>query len=249
MRDTDEDTDQVIKKERRKPRSRPAYAETIAPKVALLYKEIIEIGTHHAENQLRRNRYAANLSDLLPGNDNAADLAADAFLKLLSGERQDWDGNPETLRLAVGSCINSIISGRLKRHDNLFTTPIDDEQLDWKYGDTKRQGRYLEPAEELVNRFCEMKIIRRMMLDKGYDVEAKLLGAMIEHRVYHAELIAKLTGLSMKQVSDAFERLARYVDTDEFAIDLGEASGEIIDSSMLAEIRKRMEDIAGKFTH
>jgi hypothetical protein len=227
------------------------YAKTIRPLVALLHQEILEFGEWYAKRQLRRprSRQVANLSDLVPGNDNARDLAVDAFTKLLSGERQDWDGNPETLRQAVGSCINSMLSGRLKRHDNVLTTPIDDLQLDWLYADIRREDPDLEPAEEHANRFCKVKIVRRLLLDKGYHVEAEILSAMIMYRAFHAEMIAERTGLNMKQVSGAFARLASYVQTDEFAIELGKVSGEIVESSALAEIKEQMEDIVHKFKH
>src|SRR5437868_6887395 len=112
----------VDRRERRGSRvmSSEEYAQTIAPKVALHYEEILRFGASYAEAQLRRpsSRQKPRPSDLLPGNDNAPDLAMEAFTKLLSGERQDWDGNPETLRKAVENCINSILSGRLKRSEN-----------------------------------------------------------------------------------------------------------------------------------
>jgi hypothetical protein len=234
-------------KERRRSRSTDTkkYAKTIAPKVALHYKEIIRFGTLYAAARLRQplSQHKAQLSDLLPGPENAADIAAEAFKKLLSGERKDWDGNPDKLHQAIGSCINSLLSGRLKRHDNILTTSIDDAKLDWLYGDNYREDPYLEPAEEYANRHCKAKIIRRLLPAAGYEVEAEILSSMIIHRAFNVDVIADLTGMNEKQISDAFVRLAEYVQTDEFAIRLTEVFGEAVTKPAPQEIQDLASEI------
>jgi hypothetical protein len=211
----------VPRQKRRKSRGALSkdYARTIKPKVAQHYQEIIRFGAVYAAAWLRRPRskHQAHLSDLLPTADNAKEIAAEAFKKLLSGERRDWDGEPETLHQAIGSCINSILSSRLSRNDNLSTAPIDATKVDWFYGDADREDPYLEPAEEIANRHSKVKIIRRLLPADNYDVEAQILSAMILHRAFNVDVIAALTGMSERHISDAFVRLAAYVQTDEFA--------------------------------
>lgn len=218
------------------------YARTVAPKVALHYKEIFQFGLLYARALLRRpsSKQRPRPTDLLPANadETAQDIAAEAFKKLLSGERQDWDGNPETLRQAVGKCIKTILSARLKRDDNLYTTYIQDAQLDWFYGEAQRDDPYLEPLEEHANRHAKARVIRHLLPTEGYREEAEVLRSMIVNRAVNIDVIAELTGMSAEQVSRAFVRLAAYMQTDEFAGRLSEVFVEFTPIPVSQEIQQ-----------
>jgi hypothetical protein len=234
---------------RRKPQSIPLeeYARTIAPKVALHYKEIFRFGVHYAVARLRRpkSKHSPHLSDLVPNNAkaNAYDLAAEAFKKLLSGERQDWDGNPQNLQAAVGSCINSMLSGRLKRDDNVCTTYLEDIELDWLYSTKERIDPYLEPAEEYADRHSKAKVIRRLLPANGYGDEGEILTAMIIHRAFDVDKISDLTGMDRKQIATAFMRLAEFVQTEQFAIQLTKVLGDSVARPIPHEIQSLAAEI------
>jgi antitoxin Xre/MbcA/ParS-like protein len=224
------------------------YARTIGPKVALYYKEILRFGTSYAHVQLRRplSKRSAQPSELAPesASENAEDIAAEAFKKLFSGERQDWDGNPATLHGAVGSCINSMLSGRLKRGDDIYTSYVDDEKLDSVYSDSARDDPDLEPAEEHANRHSKARIIRRLLPPQGYEDEAAILGSMILYRAFNADVIAELLGMSRARISDAFARLSAYVQTDEFAERLSEVFGE--PAALVTQQGQQMSQATGR---
>src|SRR5690349_10533049 len=113
---------------RRKPTPKQEYIRTIQPKVAQAYKEIYRIAVPYAFGWLRHPKsvHPACRTDLKADINNAKDVAADLFSKWMSGDRQDWNGDPQTLKEAVGSAINSILSGRFKRFDNQNLSYIED---------------------------------------------------------------------------------------------------------------------------
>jgi hypothetical protein len=239
----------ISSRKRRKPHSisEEVYAKTIRPAVVTYYKEIIRFAAEYAAACLRRPRskHRAQLADLVPdsANENAKEIAAEVFKKLLSGERQDWDGDPKTLRRSVGSCINSILSDRLKRDDNVYTTYIDDANLDWLYSSSEREDSELQPAEESANRYSKAKIIQRLFPDKGYELEVEVLRRMIIHRAFNVEVIADLTDMSRQSVSDALVRLAAYMHTSEFAIRLTNTVGESVAPHVVQEIRNLAAEV------
>jgi len=234
-------------KERRKPRSisERQYARTVGRKVAEHFREILKFAATYAAARLRQSQDSAHLSDLVPGKENAEEIAAEAFKKLLSGERRDWDGKTETLHRAIGSCVNSILSSRLRRSDNRLTTPIEDTKLEWLYGDKHRLDPYLEPAEEIANRQSQARIIRRLFPTDGYQVEAEILSTMIIHRAFNIDVIAALTGMGQQQISNAFMRLASYTRTDEFAIRHAQVFGDRGTGPDVYEIRSLAAEITG----
>jgi hypothetical protein len=179
--------------------------------------------------------------------DNAKEIAAEAFKKLLSGERRDWDGDPEMLHQAVGSCINSILSGRLKRDDNVYTTYIDDYvddgKLDWLCRNAQREDPFLEPAEEYANRHSKVRIIERLLPAAGYEAEAAILRCMIIHRAFNVSAIARLTGMTKECISDALMRFAEYTQTDEFAVRLTEVFGDSLARPVPREIQNLAKDV------
>ena len=227
--------------------SNEEYARTIAPKVALHYKEISRFGVAYANALLRRPSTEQRMrrSDLLPGSGAAQDLAAEAFVKLLSGERQDWDGNVETLQEAVKSCINSLVSGRLKRTENLDTTDLDDARIDWFYAAKRGADPYLEPLEEYADRHNKAKIVRRLLPAEEYGVEAELLQLLILDRVFNVDALAELTGMTNKRISEAFARLAGYVQTDEFFVRLSEVLAESTPTTVLSEVQQLAAGLEG----
>jgi len=189
------------------------YARTIGTKVAARAPEIIAYGTRLA---------AARLAQLRKQNDptyvvreDAYDIAAEAFKRLLSGERRDWDGNADTLHQAIAKCIGGILSSRRKREHDSLTSSIEDVRGDW----SNEAGWVfeLESPEGVVDRPTRARLVRDLFPPEGYEVEALILAAMIFQRALAVDTIAAQTALSKKQVSKAFVRMASYAGTDEFA--------------------------------
>jgi len=189
------------------------YARTIGAKVAARAPEIIAYGTRLAATRLAQFREQNDPKYI--GHEDAYEIASEAFKRLLSGERRDWDGAADTLHRAITTCIGAVLSSRRKSEPEPLTPSIEDVILDWSNESGWVSER--ERSEEAADRAKRARRVKDLFPIEGYEVEAQVLAAMIFHDAFSVVTIAELTALSKNQVSKAFQRIASYTHSDEFA--------------------------------
>ncbi len=209
---------------RRYTQTKSQYAQTIRPIVAANYKTIYRLAVPYALNWLHQPRsfHPACREDLKAEVNNAKDVATDLFAKWISGDRQDWDGNPENLKMAVGSAINSILSGRFKRYDNVHLTRIEDNQLEWLYSDPADQDDTLSFVDT-EDQKRKLKVIEQLFPPVGYAIEILILSTMIGAGIYNSNDVASYLGLTRPELKQALTRIAEHTRTEDFAIRLQKA--------------------------
>jgi hypothetical protein len=230
---------------RRRPLSRQEYVRTIQPKVAQSYKEIYRIAVPYAFGWLRHPRsvHPACRADLKADINNAKDVAADLFTKWMSGDRQDWNGDQSTLRDAVGSGINSILSGRFKRHDNVNLSYIEDIQLDRLFDENQFEEDLLSPVNWDRNQKRKLELIEQLFPRVGFETEVLILSTMIVAGIYNANDVAKYLGLAKRELNDALKKIANYTKTEQFAVLLHAVFSDQDTGRLQENIQKLAEEV------
>lgn len=225
---------------------RQEYINTIQPKVAQNYKDIYRIAVPYALAWLRHPKsvHPACRPDLKADINNAKDVAADLFEKWMSGDRQDWNGDLDTLKDAVGSAINSILSGRFKRHDNVHVSYVDDARLDRLFDECRGfEDASADGTNWDHNQKTRLEQIEQLFPTSGYETEVLILSTMIVAGIYNSNDVAKYLGLARRELNEALRRIADYTKSEQFAVRLHETFSDQDTERMQEEIQRLADEV------
>ena len=154
--------------------------------------------TAYATWKARNLRWRTGRTDVLAGGKTPEDLAAEAILKVLAGERA-WDPGRGPLLPYLEGVVDSLMSHLAASSDNRIQ-----EQWSESYGETAGQADSATDPEDRVER------LRAALLNRQQHALLAVLDAVATDVEPKPQALAQYLGISVADVNNRLKRLRRF---------------------------------------